>query len=114
MRVPVCCDAQALRIRNRRDGPVEIRSQHSHAVFLIAIENRGVRLAKNVSLAHGDHRDSRRDRGQKLIRRRSLAPVMRHLQNVRGQGIAVRDNFLFSFLFDVAREQESRASGFHP
>jgi len=65
-------------------------------------------MAEAVSTPHADERQPRRDPGEKCRGGRRAAPVMRHLQDVRGEAAAARNEVALGQRLDVAR-QESRA-----
>ena len=86
-------------VRYRRAPSDSILSQHV-----------GVRMAEGVVLAHGNGCKSRMNGIQKRRGRRRAAAVMRDLQKIGAERVAIRVQGALDGLFDVARQQE----GFSP
>src|SRR5271156_5833256 len=60
-----------------------------------------------VALSHRNHRHARPHRPHKRIRRRSFAPVMRHLQKIRRQRSMLIHQFILHLLLNIPRQQKT-------
>src|SRR5439155_440460 len=84
-------------------GPVEARPRRCQT-----LEHAGIGVAVRIARAHRDHGDRRADGAEEGGRARRARPVVRDLEDGRGERRPRGDESLLARGFDVGREQERR------
>src|SRR5277367_1089988 len=98
---------QSMPVRHRRNRPISIRPQKSHPRPRITFHHAVHRMPELISLSHRNHRHARPHCPHKRIRRRSLAPVMWHLQKISRQRRMLIHQFVLHLLLNGSRQQKT-------
>jgi hypothetical protein len=105
---------QAFTAAADRHRAISVGSIDACSSALERFDRRCGRMAEQIVAADGDDGELRRDRADKLGRRRVSAPVMADFQDVGAQVGAARENTRFRVGSGIAREKHAKVPILQP
>jgi hypothetical protein len=95
-----------LPIRDGRDRAVAVRPQQPYAGMFVTLDHVFRRMTERIRFANLYDCDARRNSREEGLRRRRLASVVRHFQEIGRERRILRDEIFFGAPLDVTCQQE--------